>query len=80
MQQATRMKAIQWVEANPYEAVFNEQLPARTINRVAALAEAIKTVKANAAKERGYFDDARNASQFAAARKKNEADTKYCWQ
>jgi hypothetical protein len=80
MQQATRTKAIQWVEANPYEAVFNERLPARTSNRVAALAEAIKTVRANVAKERAYFDDARNASQFAAARKKNEADTKYCWQ
>jgi hypothetical protein len=79
MQQATRTKAIAWVEANPYEAIFNDRLPARTINRVMALAEAIKTVKANAAEERAYFDDARNASQFAAARKKNEADVKYCW-
>jgi len=79
MQQATRTKAIEWVEANPYDALFNERLPARTIDRAAALAEAIKTVKANAAKERGYFDDARNAAQFTAARKKNEADSKYCW-
>jgi len=30
MQQATRSRAIAWVEANPYEAVFNERLPART--------------------------------------------------
>jgi hypothetical protein len=79
MQHATRTKATAWVEANPYEAVFNERLPARTTDRTAALAEAIKTAKANAAKERAYFDDATNASQFAVARKKNEADAKYCW-
>jgi hypothetical protein len=79
MQQATRRKAIAWVEANPYEAVFNEHLAVRTTNRAATLAEAIKTVKANAARERAYFDDVRNASQFAVARKKNEADAKYCW-
>ena len=59
--------------------MFDERLPARKTNRLDALAEAIKNVKANSAKERGYFDNARNASQFAAARKKNEADAKYCW-
>jgi len=79
VQQATRTKAIAWVEANPYEAVFNERVPARTTNRLDALAGAINIVKANAVKERAYFDDPRNASQFAAARKKNEADAKYCW-
>lgn len=79
MQQATRTRATAWVEANPYEAVFNERLPARATNRAAALAEAIKTAKANAAKERAYFDDATNASQFAVARNKNEADAEYCW-
>jgi len=68
MQQATLSRATAWVEANPYEAVFKERLPARTTNRAAALAEAIKIAKASAANERAYFNDATNASQFAAAR------------
>ena len=55
MQQATLSRATAWVEANPYEAVFKERLPARTTNRAAALAEAIKIAKVSAAKERAYF-------------------------
>jgi len=38
-----------------------------------------ETEKGERSQERAYFDDTTNASQFAAARKKNEADAKYCW-
>ena len=78
-QQAARTKSIAWVEANPYAVIFNERVPARTPDRRAALADAIGLIKADAAKERAYFDDANRAAQFAADRRKNEADTRYCW-
>jgi len=38
-----------------------------------------ETEKGERSQERAYFDDTTNASQFADARKKNEADAKYCW-
>ena len=40
---------------------------------------AIANAKERAAKERGYFDDARNVEAFSATRKRNEADAKFCW-
>jgi hypothetical protein len=78
-QQAARAMAIAWVEAHPYEAVFVKQLPAKRVDRKAALAEAIETLKADVAKERVYFDDPENVMEFKARRKQNDADAKYCW-
>lgn len=78
-QQALRQKALAWVEANPYEAMFLEQLSARPGDRRANLQRSLLEIKANAEKERAYFDDAKNRDNFAAARKKNAMDEKYCW-
>jgi len=36
-QQAIRAKALDWVEKNPYEAMFMERLPAKSSNRRQAL-------------------------------------------
>ncbi|MEI7806381.1 MAG: hypothetical protein WCI56_13745 [Hyphomicrobiales bacterium] len=78
-QKEQRAKALAWVEANPYDAVFNEKIPARTSDRKAALVKAIENAKANAAKERAYLDDPKNLEAFNAGRKKNEMDSKFCW-
>lgn len=78
-QQAARTKAIDWVEAHPYDAVFNDRLPARRGDRAAALNDAIRNIRADAQKERAYFDDPKTAADFAKRRHQNAADAKFCW-
>ncbi|HKS61269.1 MAG TPA: hypothetical protein VJT13_06205 [Xanthobacteraceae bacterium] len=78
-QQAIRAKALDWVEQNPYEAIFMERLPAKQSNRRQALVEAIATLRASAAKESAYLKDAANATKFRADRARNRVDEKYCW-
>jgi hypothetical protein len=78
-QQAIRAKALDWVEQNPYEAIFMERLPAKQSNRKQALVEAVATLRASAAKEAAYLTDAANAAKFRADRARNRVDEKYCW-
>lgn len=40
---------------------------------------AIANAKERAAKERSYFDDAKNVEAFYATRKRNDAEAKFCW-
>ena len=78
-QQAIRAKALDWVEQNPYEAIFMERLPAKQSNRRQALVEAIATLRQSAAKESAYLKDVANATKFRADRARNRVDEKYCW-
>ena len=78
-QQAIRAKALDWVEQNPYEAIFMERLPAKRSNRKQALVEAVAMLRANAAKESAYLQDAGNAAKYRAERARNGTDEKYCW-
>ncbi len=78
-QRAQHAKAVAWVEQHPYEVMFMARLPALPGDRAANHRKAIGNAKARAAKERAYFDDAKNAADFAAARKRNETDAKFCW-
>jgi hypothetical protein len=78
-QQAIRASALDWVEQNPYEAIFMERLPAKQSNRRQALVEAVATLRASAAKESAYLRDTGNAAKFRADRARNGTDEKYCW-
>ena len=78
-QQAIRAKALDWVEQNPYEAIFMERLPAKQSNRKQALAEAVASLRQSAAKESAYLRDAGNAAKYRAERARNGTDEKYCW-
>jgi hypothetical protein len=78
-QQAIRTKALDWVEQNPYEAIFMERLPAKQSNPRQGLVEAVATLRASAAKEAAYLKDAANAAKFRADRARNRVDEKYCW-
>ena len=76
---AIRARALDWVEQNPYDAVFMERLPAKSTDRRQTLAAAVALMRANAAKERAYLADAGNAKKFRADRTRNGTDAKYCW-
>ena len=78
-QQTLRRTALDWVERNPYQAIFMPQLAAKPGGREANLKAAIQGIRDNDAKERGYFEDPKNREDFYATRKKNEADVKFCW-
>ena len=78
-QQAIRARALDWVEQNPYEAIFMERLPAKQSNRRQALVEAVATLRQNVVRETAYFQDASNVAKFRADRARNRVDEKYCW-
>jgi hypothetical protein len=78
-QHAANMKAIEWAEKNPYSVLFMTQLTANGRDRTAALKKSIGEQKAYAELERARFDDPKFAEQFAADRRKNGADEKFCW-
>jgi hypothetical protein len=75
-----RADALAWVEANPYGAIFLAQLPARSADRAALLAQSIAGLKANAAEERAFLEDPANLAGFKATRRENGMDERFCWQ
>jgi hypothetical protein len=78
-QQAAHAKAVEWVEANPYQVMFRSDVPALPGDRAANLKRAIAGAKERAAKERAYFDDPGTRADYYATRKRNEADVRFCW-
>jgi len=78
-QQKQHAEAIAWVEQHPYEVMFMQRLPALPGDRAENHKRALANAKMRAEKERAYFADAKNAADFAAARRRNEADAKFCW-
>jgi hypothetical protein len=78
-QRELRAKAFAFVEQNPYEPIFMRQLPAKPGDRQDHLRRSLEGIKAGIAEERAHFENPTNVAEFVAARKKNEADAKYCW-
>lgn len=78
-QQDARARALAWVKANPYQAIFLPQIPARSSDREAALAQALRQEEAGVEKERSYLQDPKNRQEFLDARKRNGADERFCW-
>ena len=78
-QRDIRAKALAWVEAHPYEAIFSDKIPARSQDRKAALAAAIASAKEAFDKERAYLDNKDNVAKLKEDRQKNEMDAKFCW-
>jgi len=78
-QQELHAKALAWVESNPYEVMFMARAPALPGDRAENAKRAVANAKERAAKERAYFDDAKNVEAFYATRKRSDADVKFCW-
>jgi hypothetical protein len=78
-QKQQHAKAVDWMESNPYEVMFMARAPALPGGRAENHKRAIANAKERAAKERAYFDDAKNVATFTAGRKQNEMDAKFCW-
>jgi hypothetical protein len=78
-QHAMNIKAIEWAEKNPYRVLFMSQITAKEGDRATNLKKSIAGQNAYAERERARFDDPKFAEQFAADRRKSEADDKFCW-
>jgi hypothetical protein len=78
-QHATNLRAIAWVEQHPYSALLMSQLTGNAGDRAANLKKSISDQKTFAERERARLDDPKFAEEYAVARRKNEADEKFCW-
>ncbi len=78
-QREAAQKAITWVEKNPYEAIFRQQLPALPGNRAENLKKSIASLKEMAEKERQYLADPKNLEEFNRNRKANHMLEQFCW-
>jgi hypothetical protein len=78
-QKELRLKALDWVEKNPYEALFLPQLPAKPGDRQANLRAALEQARERLRKEQEYLDQPENLAKLASAREENHAGERYCW-
>ena len=78
-QEAAAQKAIEWVQKNPYQALFLEELPALAGNRSDNLKKAVLKIKEKQEKERQYLADPKNREEMVKIREKNNVPQKYCW-
>ncbi len=72
-------RAVDWVERNPYAAMFLPRFAARPGNRAENAARAVAKARADAAKQDAYFADRKNVEEFYAKRAANGADVQFCW-
>ena len=72
-QKELHAKAVAWVESNPYDVMFMAQVPALPGDRAANHKRALANAKERAAKERDYFDDAKNAKRFTPRARKTKS-------
>ena len=78
-QEAAALGAIDWVEKNPYEGLFMEQLPALPGDRSENLKKAIAGIREGQEKEREYLADPSNREKMEKERKENNVIEQYCW-
>ena len=77
-QKELHAKAVDWVESNPYEVMFMARAPAFPGDRGENAKRAIANAKKRAARS-APISMTMNVQAFYAARKRNEADAKFCW-
>lgn len=78
-QREARAKAAAWVEKNPYQPVFMEQLTALPGKREDNLKKSVARIKALAESERRHLASPQGLKKLMDARKHREDDKKYCW-
>jgi hypothetical protein len=78
-QKELHAKAVDWVEAHPYEVMFMAKAPALPGDRAENHKRALAKAREDDAKARAYFEDPKTVEAFYATRKRNEADVKFCW-
>ena len=78
-QHAAARAAFEWVKANPYEAIYLEQLPALPGDRGENMNKQVEKIAESIQKEWTYLSDTENWIEFVERRKVNNADKQFCW-
>src|SRR5215831_18730631 len=65
-QKSAHAKAVEWVEANPYQVMFRSDVAALPGDRAENLKRAIASAKERAAKESAYFDNPKTRDDYYA--------------
>lgn len=79
-QQKIRREAFEWVKANPYRPIFMPQLIAREPgDRRAAVARALAKIATAIDFESTKLREAKFRADFLEARRRNNADARFCW-
>jgi hypothetical protein len=78
-EQATEDKALQWTIAHPYRQLLSPQLPALDDDRNKAIAAAVEALRQQVAGGHAAIADPARRAQLQDARKRDQADAKYCW-
>ena len=72
-------RAIAWVAAHPYKVLGYGDLPAQSEDRNAALADAINRLRNMSRHNQELLAKPELQAQLADARRKSQADTRFCW-
>ena len=72
-------RAIAWVAAHPYKELGYTDLPAQSEDRNAALANAVGKLREMSAHNQALLARPELQAQLADARKRTQADTRFCW-
>jgi hypothetical protein len=72
-------RAIAWVAAHPYKALGYGDLPAQSEDRNAALANAVGKLREMSAHNQTLLAKPEVQAQLADARRKTQADARFCW-
>ena len=72
-------RAIAWVAAHPYKALGYTDLPAQSEDRNAALANAVGKLREMSAHNQALLAKPEVQAQLADARRKMQADARFCW-
>ena len=78
-QHAAARAAFEWVKANPYQAIYIEQLPALPGDRAENINQQVEKIGESIQKEWTYLSDTENWKEFVHRRKANHADLQFCW-
>ena len=72
-------RAIAWVAAHPYKVLGYADLPAQSEDRNAALANAVGKLREMSAHNQQLLARPEVQAQLADARKRTQADARFCW-
>lgn len=78
-QREASVRALEWVKAHPYEAIFLEKFPSKHADRKAALMRAEQSLEQMISEQDKYFADPQNLADFQAKRQEARANERFCW-
>lgn len=77
-QAAAARRAVEWVEAHPYDLLFSQRLAARPGDRAENLRQSLARLHEVTEQERQFFTDPKNREELEAQRRRNRVPEQFC--